>query len=136
MGKDRNNKVSAWVRRVGWRIYIANGIANLRRSPRVKGGKDKQEQVPGRERGREIKVKKTERKQQIKGERGMIRVMVLVGDFNARVGTADQPADIIGQYGEEKRNTNGVEMLKFLGNTELRTLNDKSTKARGTMDMD
>ena len=49
--------------------------------------------------------------------------VMLVGDFNARLGTADQPDDIIGQYGEEKRNTNGVEMLKFLGN-ELRTLDD------------
>ena len=37
-----------------------------------------------------------------------------VGEFNARVRKADQPDDIIGQYGEEKRNTNGLEMLKFL----------------------
>ena len=43
--------------RVGWRIFIANGIANLRRSPRVDGGKENQEQV---------EVKKTERKQQAK----------------------------------------------------------------------
>ena len=39
------SKVSAWVRGVGWRICIANGTANLRRSPRVNGGKEKQEQV-------------------------------------------------------------------------------------------
>ena len=37
------SKVPAWVRRVGWRICIAYGIANLRRSPRVNGGKEKQE---------------------------------------------------------------------------------------------
>ena len=48
------SKVSAWVRRAGWRICIANGIANLRRSPRVNRGKDKQEQVSARK-GREGK---------------------------------------------------------------------------------
>ena len=53
---------------------------------------------------------------------------MLVGDFNARVGKVDQPDDIIGQYGEEKRNTHGVEMLKFLGNNEIRTLNDRAQK--------
>ena len=41
---------------------------------------------------------------------------------------ADQPDDIIGQYGEEKRNTNGVEMLKFLENSEMKTLNDRARK--------
>ena len=40
--------MSAWVRGVGWRICIANGTANLRRSPRVNGGKEKQEQVSAR----------------------------------------------------------------------------------------
>ena len=49
-----------------------------------------------------------------------------MGDFNARVGTADQPNDIIGQYGEEKRNTNGLEMLKFLENNEMKTLNNRA----------
>ena len=44
--------------------------------------------------------------------------VMLVRDFNARVRKAGQPDDIIGQYGEEKRNTNGIEMLKFLGNNE------------------
>lgn len=41
-------KASTWVRRVGWRVYIANGIGNLRRSPRVgwvNGKKEKQEQI-------------------------------------------------------------------------------------------
>ena len=40
--------MSAWIRGVGWRICIANGTANLRRSPRVNGGKKKQEQVIAR----------------------------------------------------------------------------------------
>ena len=38
------SKVSAWARRVGWRVCIANG-ATLRRSARVDGGKAKQKQV-------------------------------------------------------------------------------------------
>ena len=38
-------KVSAWVRRLGWRVCIANGLANLRRSPRVNGGKGRMETV-------------------------------------------------------------------------------------------
>ena len=47
------SKVSAWVRRVGWRVCIANGIANLRRSPWINGGKEKKEQVSARkEKGR------------------------------------------------------------------------------------
>ena len=38
-------KVSAWVRRLGRRACIANGIAKLRRSPRVSEGKGRQETV-------------------------------------------------------------------------------------------
>ena len=53
---------------------------------------------------------------------------MLVRDFNARVGKAGQPDGIIGQYGEKKRDTDGVEMVKFRQNNE-------STKARSTMDM-
>ena len=40
-------KVSAWVRRLGWRVCIANGIAKLRRSPRAHEGKMRQETVRG-----------------------------------------------------------------------------------------
>ena len=29
--------MSAWIERLGWRVYTTNGIAKLRRSPRVKG---------------------------------------------------------------------------------------------------
>jgi len=272
------SNVSAWVRRVGWRICIANGIANLRRSLRVNGGNEKQEQVSARKRKekgnrsekdgkkttdkniarneskrklrigswnvcgfatderKRIEVAENVREQdldivgiqeswekegaeigdkvreytwigkkregqnikergsggvgflvkeymcdiievmkdttfdesiwlRVPGERGTkdffvgniymppeskstvnriqqifgeiatdvqkykrLGEVMLVGDFNARVGKANQPNDIIGQYGEEKRNTNGVEMLKFLGNNELRTLNDRVQK--------
>ena len=67
------SKVSAWVRRVGWRVCIANGIANLRRSPRVNGGKEKQEQVcAGEGKERRNICKKTKRKQQTRRTRGMI----------------------------------------------------------------
>ena len=51
--------MSAWVRRVGWRIGIANGTANLRRSPRVNGGKEKPEQISARKgKGRGNRSKK------------------------------------------------------------------------------
>ena len=41
---------------------------------------------------------------------------------------AGQPGDSIGQYGEDKKNTNGVEMLKFLENNEMKTLNYRARK--------
>lgn len=37
-------EMSRWVR-VGWRVFTASGTKNLRRSPRVNGGKGKQGQV-------------------------------------------------------------------------------------------
>ena len=37
--------MSVWIRRLGWRVCTANGITNLRRSPRAKGGKGRQETV-------------------------------------------------------------------------------------------
>ena len=40
-------KVSTWIRRLGWRVRIANGLVNLGRSPRVNGGKARQETVSG-----------------------------------------------------------------------------------------
>ena len=56
--------------------------------------------------------------------------VMLVGDFNARVGKASRPDDIIGQYGEGKKNTNGVEMLEFLESNDMKTLNDRSPSQR------
>ena len=55
--------------------------------------------------------------------------VMLVGDFNARVGKASRPDDIIGQYGEGEKNTNGVEMLNFLESNEMKTLNDRSSRS-------
>ena len=40
-------EVSAWVRTLGWRVCIANAVAELRRSPRVNGDKVGQEIVNG-----------------------------------------------------------------------------------------
>ena len=34
--------------------------------------------------------------------------VVLVGDFNARVGKAGQPDDSIGHYGEDKKNNSEI----------------------------
>ena len=39
--------MSAWVRRLGSRVCISNGIAELRRSPRVNGDKGRQKKVNG-----------------------------------------------------------------------------------------
>ena len=44
--------------------------------------------------------------------------VMLVEDFYARVGKASQLDDIIGQHGGSKKDTNGVEMLKFLACNE------------------
>ena len=46
---------------------------------------------------------------------------MLVGDFHAKVGKASQPDDIIGQYVEDKENTDGLEMLKLLAKDEMKT---------------
>ena len=55
-----------------------------------------------------------------------------VGDLNARVGKASKPDDIIGQYGEGKKNTSGVEMLKFLENhASLFTIDNQSRSCSG-----
>ena len=40
-------KMSTWVRRLGWRLCIAHGIAKLRRSPRVNEGKRRQRTASG-----------------------------------------------------------------------------------------
>ena len=46
--------VSEWVRRVGWRISIANRTTTLRRSAQVNGGKEGQKHVSiGKGKGRE-----------------------------------------------------------------------------------
>ena len=45
--------MSAWARRIGWRVYIANGTTTLRRSARVNGGEEGQKRVSnGKGKGR------------------------------------------------------------------------------------
>ncbi|MEO9966262.1 MAG: hypothetical protein ABJF11_10765 [Reichenbachiella sp.] len=55
--------------------------------------------------------------------------VVLVGDFNSRIGKASKLNENIGQYGEVTNNKNGEEMLKFLKHNEMKTLNDRVKKA-------
>ena len=55
--------------------------------------------------------------------------VVLVGDFNPRIGKASNPNENIGQYGEETKNKNGAEMMEFLMSNEMKTLNDRVKKA-------
>ena len=51
--------------------------------------------------------------------------VVMVGDFNSRVGKASSRGQAIGQHGEDKVNDNGVRMLEFLGSNELMVLNGR-----------
>ena len=47
----------------------------------------------------------------------------------SRVGKASRPDDIIGQSGEGKKNTDGIEMLRFLdNNNEMKALKHSSLK--------
>ena len=46
MAENRDRK-SVGMRRLGWRVCIAHGIAKLRRSPRVNEGKARQEKASG-----------------------------------------------------------------------------------------
>ena len=64
-------KVSAWVRRLGWRVCIANGLAELRRSPRANGAKVRQETVSGPKgmAGRTSGVDQTKTKPKMEKER-------------------------------------------------------------------
>ena len=49
--------------------------------------------------------------------------VVMVGDFNARVGKASSRGQAIGQHGEDKVNDNGVRTLNVLASNELMALN-------------
>ena len=40
--------------------------------------------------------------------------VVLLGDFNARVGTASEIDEVIGMFGEETSNNNGEKLVSFL----------------------
>lgn len=52
---------------------------------------------------------------------------MVVEDLNARVEKVGQPGEIIDQC-EENGNTNGVGMLKFLEDNEMKTLSDRAQK--------
>lgn len=43
--------------------------------------------------------------------------------MNSRIEKPSQPDDNMGQYGETKEDTHGVEMLKFTENDEIKALN-------------
>lgn len=58
-----------------------------------------------------------------------------MGDFNAGIGEGRQPSDGVGQCGETKTHTNGVDMLKFLEKNEIKTLHKRVQKARCAMDL-
>ena len=51
-----------------------------------------------------------------------------MGDSNSRIGEESNPNENIGQYGEVPKNKNGAEMLMFLKNIEMKTLNDRVKK--------
>ena len=53
---------------------------------------------------------------------------MLAVNFDARARQARQPDVVIGQYGEDGKNTNGAEMLKCLMHNGMRTLNGRVLK--------
>lgn len=48
-----------------------------------------------------------------------------MGDFYSLFGKESNPNEIIGQYGQVTNNENGEEMLEFLKNNEMETLNGR-----------
>ena len=51
--------------------------------------------------------------------------VVLLGDFNARVGRSVQIDDVIGMFGEDMRNTSGNKLLSFFNEVELMICNGR-----------
>ena len=49
--------------------------------------------------------------------------VVLLGDFNARVGTASEIDEVIGMFGEETSNNNGEKLVSFLTEVDLVSCN-------------
>ena len=45
--------------------------------------------------------------------------MVLLGDFNARVGKSVEMDDVIGMFGEDTCNASGNRLISFLNEVEL-----------------
>ena len=52
--------------------------------------------------------------------------VVLLGDFNARVGRSVQIDDVIGMFGEDTRNASGNRLLSFLNEVELIICNGRN----------
>ena len=52
--------------------------------------------------------------------------VVLVGDFNARVGKGDSVDDVIGMFGESTCNSNGNMLISLLNNCDLFICNGRS----------
>ena len=54
-------------------------------------------------------------------------ILLMLGDFNARVGVLDQDSDVwqgvLGRYGKSERNLAGVELLEFYAVNELSVMN-------------
>ena len=55
--------------------------------------------------------------------------VICMGDFNARVGVANEPNDHIGTYGEATENSNGRMFKNMLGELDLYALNARSLMA-------
>ena len=52
--------------------------------------------------------------------------VVLLGDFNARVGTASEIDEVIGMFGEETSNNNGEKLVSFLTQVDLVSCNGRT----------
>ena len=52
--------------------------------------------------------------------------VMLLGDFNARVGTASEINEVIGMFGEETSNNNGEKLVSFLTEVNLVSCNGRT----------
>ena len=52
-------------------------------------------------------------------------LLVLLGDFNARVGKSSQVDDVIGMFGEDTCNASGNKLISFLNEVELFVCNSR-----------
>ena len=52
--------------------------------------------------------------------------VMLLGDFNARVGTASEIDEVIGMFGEETSNNNGEKLVSFLTEVDLVSCNGRT----------
>ena len=52
--------------------------------------------------------------------------VVLLGDFNARVGRSSEVDDVIGMFGEETCNASGNKLISFLNEVDLVVCNSRN----------